>query len=528
MTPPVTFSGPAERPVTRSGVRPDRDTGSGRGRGSIDPGNRAPRRLRTGATRAPDHGAQVARVRFRRAVVLMLMTLVLPGSAQLVAGNKRVGRLAMRTWFGSLAVCALTVTGGLLWHSFAFWLGSSPFVLRLVRVALALAAVGWALLLIDAWRLGRPLELRQRLRLLAVGLNGVLVFVVAGSLLFASHLVAVQRGLIVTMFGDGVASAAEQGRYNVLLIGGDSGAGRWGLRTDSMTVASIDAETGRTILFGLPRNMTNFPFPRGSLMAKQFPRGYDCATCELNSLATWAGDHRDLFAGVKDPGMTATIQAVEGITGLKINYYTLVNLAGFRSLVEAMGGLTLNVRDAIPIGGGEQGQIGTIPAGVQKLDGYQVLWFARSRMAADDYSRMARQKCVMNAMLQQLSPATVITKFQALASAGENMIETNLPASELDTFAELALKARSQKVSSVSFVPPAINTSDPDIGKIRSMIAAAIKASEKTGSNGTAPARPHPGKGFTARSGGASTGGSIGSMSTGYAANQATDLSRAC
>lgn len=515
MTPPVTQPGT---------VRPATGPGGGTGGPAEVAGGRRPR---TGATAAPDRGTQVARVRFRRALVLMFMTLLLPGSAQLAAGHKRTGRVALRAWFCCMAALAVVVAGGLLWHPFAFWLGSSPLMLRVIRISLMLLAIGWALLLIDAWRLGRPLELRQRQRLLAVGVNGVMVFVVAGSLLFASHIVAVQRGFIVAMFGDGVASAAEHGRYNILLVGGDSGAGRWGLRTDSMTVASIDEETGKTILFGLPRNMTNFPFPDGSLMAKQFPRGYDCATCELNSLATWAGDHRALFTGVADPGMTATIQGVEGITGLKINYYTLVNLQGFRSLVAAMGGLTLNVRDAIPIGGGEQGQIGTIPAGVRKLDGYQVLWFARSRMAADDYSRMARQKCVMNAMLQQLSPQTVITKFEALADAGENMIETNLPASELDTFAELALKARAQRVSSVSFVPPAINTSDPDIGKIRSMIAAAIRASEKNGAGGT-PDKSRPGKGFTRRSGGASTGGSIGSMSTGYAANQASDLSKVC
>jgi hypothetical protein len=140
---------------------------------------------------------------------------------------------------------------------------------------------------------------------------------------------------------------------------------------------------------------------------------------------------------------------------------------------------------------------------------------------------MARQKCVMNAMLQQLSPQTVITKFEALAHAGENMIETNLPASELGTFAELALKARSQKVSSVAFVPPAINTGDPDIPKIRSMIAAAIKSSEKTGPSG-ASHKPHPGKGFTTHSGGTSVGGSIGSMNSGYAANEASDLSKVC
>jgi LCP family protein required for cell wall assembly len=480
------------------------------------------------AARAARRDSELSRVRFRRAWVLLLMTLVLPGSAQLVMGEKRVGRIAIRIFLGCVGALLCTVLLGLVSTSFVFWLGANTFFLGLLRVGLVVLAIGWALLFIDAWRLGEPLRLAQRQRLFMVGANGVMVFVVAGSLLFASHIVAVQRGFISALFGDGVVSGAEHGRYNVLLVGGDSGAGRWGLRTDSMTIASIDEDTGRTVLFGLPRNMTNFPFPEGSLMHKQFPHGYDCTSCELNSLATWAGDHRALFKHSEDPGMDATIQGIEGITGLKINYYAMVDLAGFRGLVSAMGGLTLNVRDDIPIGGGEQGQIGTIPAGVHKLNGYQVLWFARSRMAADDYSRMARQKCVMNAMLQQLSPQTVITKFEGLAKASEALLETNLPASELGTFAELALKARSQPISSVSFVPPAINTADPDIDKIRSMIGKAIDRSENVGSGAGKAAAKKKSKGFSANQGGASTGGSIGSMADGYAANKAQDLSKAC
>jgi polyisoprenyl-teichoic acid--peptidoglycan teichoic acid transferase len=104
-------------------------------------------------------------------------------------------------------------------------------------------------------------------------------------------------------------------------------------------------------------------------------------------------------------------------------------------------------------------------------------------------------------------------------------VQTNLPASELDTFAELALKARAQKVSTVSFVPPLINTGDPDIDKIQSMIQGAIDRSEGD-DNGSQRTRPT--KGFSARHGGASTGGSIGSLSKGYAANETQDLSRVC
>lgn len=469
---------------------------------------------------------ELGRVRFRRALALLLMTLVLPGSAQLVMGRKQIGRLAIRVWLTCLAVLLLLVGIGYLWPSTVISLAANTTVLAVVRVVLTALAVGWTLLLIDAWRLGDPLRLRQKQRLAMVGLNGTVVFAVAGSLLFASHLVSVQRDLITTMFGDGAASAAEHGRYNVLLIGGDAGDGRWGLRTDSMTVASIDEETGSTILFGLPRNMTNFPFPEGTSLAKAFPQGYNCETCTLNSLATWAADNRNLFAGSKTPGIDATIQGIEGITGLKVNYYTLVNMDGFKSLVTAMGGLTLNVRDRIPIG---VPVVDYIEPGVQRLNGFQTLWFARSRESADDYSRMARQKCVMSAMLQQLSPQTVLTKFEELATASTNLIETDLPASEIGQFTELALKAKAQRVGTVSFVPPAINTADPDIGKIRTMIDQAIAkadaADDGADSEGGAKKK---GQGFTKRASGASTGGSIGSLSSGYAANQSADLSKVC
>ena len=58
-----------------------------------------------------DHRAALGRIRFRRAVALMLMTLVLPGSAQLVAGRKEIGRIAMRIWFFVILVAVLVFEG---------------------------------------------------------------------------------------------------------------------------------------------------------------------------------------------------------------------------------------------------------------------------------------------------------------------------------------------------------------------------------------------------------------------------------
>jgi LCP family protein required for cell wall assembly len=362
-----------------------------------------------------------------------------------------------------------------------------------------------------------------------VGINGFLCFSVAGTLLFASHVVAVQRDFITAMFGDGVASGAHQGRYNVLLLGGDSGADRWGLRPDSITVASIDAESGHTILFGLPRNMQNFPFEEGSVMAEQFPDGFDCEGCYLNSLSTWAADNPELFTKYDNPGVEATIEAVEGITGLTINYHVMVNLQGFRNLVDAVGGVTMNVRDRIPIGGVGAPVTGYIEPGVQRLDGFETLWFARSRENADDYSRMARQKCVMNAMLEQLSPKVVVTKFEKIARASEDVISTDLPASELGRFVELALKAKSQPLATVSFVPPLVDTAHPDIALIQERVQEAVERSRSRGEeDGAEPRRTKPAPAGRANDDPTTTGGSIGSLSEGYAANDAADLSAAC
>ncbi|WP_299051102.1 LCP family protein [uncultured Nocardioides sp.] len=450
----------------------------------------------------------------------MLLTLVAPGSAQLLAGNRQVGRVALRIWVGLIVVVVALLATGLVWHGMVFELASDTLVLGVFRFVLMALAVGWATLFMDAWRLGDPLTLRQPQRVAAVGVNGLLCFTVAGTLLFGAHVVGVQRELMSSMFSDGEATAATAGRYNVLLMGGDSGAGRVGLRPDSMTVASIDAETGRTVLISLPRNMANFSFRKGSTMDKQFPEGWTCDDCYLNAVSTWATDNPELFKKSKNPGIDATIDAIEGITDLRINYWAMVNMAGFTELVDAVGGVELTVRDRIPVGGLGDDVTGYIEPGVRTLDGHDTLWYARAREGSDDYSRMARQKCVMSAMLQQISPQSALRNFSDIAQAGSDMISTDVPNSEVGTFAQLALKARNEPVSTVSLVPPLINTADPDIELIQNRISNAIDRAE--GKDAPKPSRKRT------KTPTDMTGGSLGSMSEGYAANQAEDLGATC
>ncbi|MEV5965896.1 LCP family protein [Kribbella sp. NPDC051952] len=431
-------------------------------------------------------------VRFKRALTLVLMTLVLPGSAQIVAGSKRAGRWAWRVLAGLIAIVVFLVLLGLVWRSGTINLMARPGTLRTVQVLLILLAIGWGALFVDAYRLGRPLTLERNHRLITSILDGILVLSVVGALIYASVIVNTQRDFVASVFGNGQKSKAEKGRYNVLLMGGDSGADRIGTRPDSMTVASIDADTGRTVLIGLPRNLAKVPFPAGTGMAKQFPDGFkwkNCgAECLLNAVYTYAANHKSLFPGDPNPGETATTQAIQAVTGLKINYYVLIDLAGFRDLLNAVGGVTLDIGKRVPIGGGTSPIKGYIEAGKnQHLDGYHALWFARSRAESSDYERMTRQKCVMSAMLNQLSPQTVLTKFQGIASASKQVVKTNIPAGELGTFTDLALDAKKLPVSSFSAVPPLIHTGDPDFALIRTKVGEAIARSEaldKGGSGG--------------------------------------------
>jgi anionic cell wall polymer biosynthesis LytR-Cps2A-Psr (LCP) family protein len=132
---------------------------------------------------------------------------------------------------------------------------------------------------------------------------------------------------------------------------------------------------------------------------------------------------------------------------------------------------------------------------------------------------MARQKCVLNAMLTQISPQSALRNFGAIAKATKGMVQTNLPRDEIGTFIDLAAKSRGQKVSTLSLVPPMINTGNPDLDLIKDKVAQAIERAEGKGGK--------PGKGRK-QAGTNLTGGSLGNLRDGYAANESDDLAAAC
>jgi LCP family protein required for cell wall assembly len=429
-----------------------------------------------------DHHLDSPRVRFRRAIMLVLLTVVAPGSAQIALGKKAVGWFALTVWV------ALLGGGGYLLYTyrtdrakFLGWFTDSD-VLMQVRIGVVVLALLWLVLFIDAWRLGSTFRLTFFRGAMITIVNIAIIGSVAGSAAYAQQLIHVSRDTVTHVFVAKKTSAPLKGRYNILLLGSDARKDRTGIRPDSMTVASVDTNTGRTVLVSLPRNLQNVPFSKGSPMLKIYPYGYNCGSeCLLNAVHTAAQNRTDLYPNSKDPGLDATIDAIQGVTNLKINYYVMVNLNGFKGLVDAVGGVRVDVKTPIAMFGHDDAYKNTFiqPGKNKKLDGQQALWFARSRVQSDDYTRMGRQKCLMSAMLSQLSPQKVLLNATKIAKSGKELLSTNIPAKELGQFADLALKSRGEKIATVSLVPPQVDTTQPNFPIIQQTIQEAIAKSER-------------------------------------------------
>ncbi len=419
-------------------------------------------------------------VKLRRGLTMLVMSLVVPGSAQLAAGSRRLGRAGVRVWLGLIGLGLVALVLGLLARGLLVTIAANGVVLWLGSFVVLALGLFWAFLVANAWWAARPHEMGGGRGFVFSLIAGVLVAALGLGTISASAAMRASGSFVSTVFAGGGDTKATKGRINVLLLGSDAGNDREGVRTDTVMVASIDADTGRTVLFGLPRNLEGVPFPASSPLKKVWPNGFECPTheCMLNAIYAQGVEHKDLYPGVKLPGVQAVREAVEEILGLKLNYFAMVDLQGFVSLVDAVGGVRIDVNTRVPIPGPRGGYVYIEPTKNMLMNGTIALQYARSRHESDDFQRMQRQRCVLNAMLNQLDPVTVATQFTKLAGAAQQGVITDVPASEIDRLAELALKAKKLDTASVSFTPPLIAPGSPNWQRIRQTVTAEIAASE--------------------------------------------------
>lgn len=428
----------------------------------------------------------------KRAWWIIALNLFVPGSVQVVAGNKKLGRLGiiftLSFWLFLVVAAMLAVVTKVA----LFTMLTSPLLATPIGIGFTIYAIIIVLSTLDALRLMYLHRIGSRLKVVLL----VLVLVTGSFNVFVAGTIGstalTAASFTSTVFKNGGSIEPTKGRYNILLLGGDSGSNRFGLRPDSISVLSISADTGVAVNIGLPRNLSRIQFEEGTPIRSAYPYGFNnnCGgPCFLNAIYKVTMDnHRDLYPGMANKSTTAGIEAtksaVEWVTGLKIHAYVLINMKSFVDLVDALGGITVNVKKALPIGGQQEcnpadnehesicpDAMGWIEKGRQHMDGRTALWYARSRHNTNDYDRMRRQREVEKIVLKKIDLQTLLLKLGAVAGAGAKLIKTDIPGNSLPAMIDLALKAKSAGLKTLQLSYPTIQADNPDFWLIRHLIA---------------------------------------------------------
>jgi len=213
---------------------------------------------------------------------------------------------------------------------------------------------------------------------------------------------------------------SKKERINVLLLGidqRDNGTDKGPWRTDTMILVSVDPATQSLSMLSIPRDLwVTIP-------------GY--GENRINT-AHATGDIRQYPGG----GVALAKKTVWYVFGVPVHYYVRINFTGFEKMVDAIGGITIDVKTAIHDDKYPDQNYGTmvvdIPAGVQHMDGKTALQYARSRHGSNDFDRMGRQQEVILAVRDKvLSLDIPLLRVPQLIELAGSSIQTDLKLDEI-------------------------------------------------------------------------------------------------
>jgi LCP family protein required for cell wall assembly len=154
-----------------------------------------------------------------------------------------------------------------------------------------------------------------------------------------------------------------------------------------------------------------------------------------DTLVDIPGVGRDkINAAFASGGPELTVETLEKLTGVRINNYVVVHFGGVEEIVDALGGITLEVDQ--PISVGIDGRQVYIPAGTHTLDGLQALAYVRYRGGPTaDIGRIGRQQRFLRALARESTSPAKLPRLPATAAATWHNIDTNMNPLETARFA---------------------------------------------------------------------------------------------
>ncbi len=416
-----------------------------------------------------------------------MLSALAPGLGQ--AYNRR-RRLAL----GMFVPFAIVVAVAAL----AAWAIPGPRLIAMAIVPSTLGALLTLNLVLLAWRLvavGQAFaDTRHELRPGRLGLVGlsVIVLLTAVPHVGAQYLGGLARSTFAEVFDGATLAARSDGqpgpvpgqneRLNVLLVGIDAAAGRDHALTDTMIVVSLDPVGKSVSMASLPRDLVNVPLGDGRTFAPK-----------LNSLLSFATAHpKDFKAG----GMRTLENAVGALLGIPIHYYATVDLAGFAKMVDAVGGVDINVKQALddPKYGGFGIKKGwSVTVGQHHFDGANALAYARIRRSVGqtDFTRQARQQEILLALRSKVVKGGALFNLPSLLDAVGDTVATDLPPERLPDLAVMAGEIPAKRIVRVVVRYPLVHPAKPgenqygavqlpDLTRIGAMAAALFPAAGAT------------------------------------------------
>jgi len=258
--------------------------------------------------------------------------------------------------------------------------------------------------------------------------------------------------------------AAEGTVEYILLLGVDARPGQTRARSDTIIIARVDTVTGSVSLLSIPRD----------------------SRVEIEGHGLDKLGHANAYGG---PALA--IQTIKAFTGLPINHYVTVNFQGFADIVDAMGGIKINVEEEINDSDGSNtggvSDITHIDAGLQVLNGEQALTFVRNRKYANgDFQRIKNQQMFLKALATQALQVDNIGNIPSMITAVSENVKTDMTIAQIMALAN-AYRGFSGSSMKTYTIPATTGTIDgvsyvlPDEAGMAALIEAFEAGVEPTG-----------------------------------------------
>ena len=270
--------------------------------------------------------------------------------------------------------------------------------------------------------------------IIAISALAVLLVAVGGVYAYAKYIERTMQSTVMEQgkLGAVLTKAKPMEPINILVLGADYRKGETQYRTDSMIVAHVDPKLKKIWMVSIPRDTRVVVPERGAI--------------KINAAHVYGGPE-------------GAVEAVEGLTGLKMNHYVEMNFEGFKKAVDAVGGVWIDVPveiDDIKADLSPGHRARHIDAGYQRLDGEHALTFVRARhqFVDQDFSRMKNQQLFFRALADQIAKASNLTKLPQLVSSVAPYIKTDMSLVDMIRMAQSLRGAGSQNIYTTTLKGP--------------------------------------------------------------------------